>query len=102
MLDEIQHFEMLVPSRVAAKCRVKGQETLPTLLLKMCDLPELLQTVLDWDRLGKSDKLGSGMIDLVNIEPFQATKQTVKLATSDGVEHGSIDIRMVFRPEVSS
>lgn len=40
------------------------------------------------------------MIDVVSIEPFQATKQTIKLATSDGVEHGSIDIRLVFRPEV--
>lgn len=70
---------MLVPSRVAAKCRVK---------------------VLDWDRLGKSDKLGTGYLDVVNIEPFQATKQTIRLTTSDGVEHGSIDVRLVFRPEV--
>lgn len=58
-------------------------------------------TVLDWDRMGKSDKLGSGMIDVVSIEPFQATKQTVKLTTSDGTECGTVDIRMVFRPEVS-
>lgn len=56
--------------------------------------------MLDWDRVGKADKLGSGMLDVVNIEPFQATQQTIQLQTSDGVQHGSVDVRMVFRPEV--
>lgn len=52
--------------------------------------------------MGKSDKLGSGMLDVVNIEPFQATQQTVQLKTSDGAQHGSVDVRLVFRPEVSA
>ena len=51
--------------------------------------------------MAKADKLGVGWLDLVNIEPFQATKQTVKLTTSDGTEHGFVEVRLVFRPEVS-
>ena len=58
--------------------------------------------VTDWDRMAKADKLGVGWLDLVSIEPFQATKQTVKLTAPDGVEHGSVDVRLVFRPEVGN
>jgi Ca2+-dependent lipid-binding protein len=89
---------MLVPSRVAANCRVKGK----TNDITCEDLAESYRdfAVLDWDRLGKSDRLGTGQIDLVSIEPFQATSQTIYLKTSDGEQHGQINIRMVFRPEV--
>ena len=57
--------------------------------------------VLDWDRVGTSDKLGRGRIDVINIEPFQATTMAVPLREPGGEEHGSINVRMVFRPEVS-
>ena len=72
-----EKFEMLVPSRVAAQLKLK---------------------VYDWDRVGASDKLGSAIIDVSDIEPFEASTKTVTIV-ENGREAGTITLRMVFRPE---
>lgn len=62
--------------------------------------PELkINAVMDWDRVGNSDHLGTGFIDLVNLEPFQSTTRVVRLFDSNEAEHGSVTVKMVFRPE---
>ena len=72
-----EKFEVLVPSRVGAKFTCK---------------------VMDWDRVGSSDRLGTGIIDVVEIEPFTAMTQTVPIS-DNGQAAGSINVRLVFRPE---
>lgn len=72
-----EHFEMIVPSRIAAKFKLK---------------------VYDWDRVGAADKLGTAMIDLADIEPFESTTKVVPIL-DNGKESGTITIRLVFRPE---
>ena len=72
-----EKFEVLIPSRVGAKFTCK---------------------VMDWDRVGSSDRLGTGVIDVVEIEPFTAMTQTVSIS-DNGQAAGSINVRLVFRPE---
>lgn len=53
--------------------------------------------VYDWDRVGASDKLGQGEIDLKDLEPMQQSSVAVKL-THEGKQQGVVHMKMTFRP----
>lgn len=55
--------------------------------------------LFDWNQIEQAKSLGVGRIDVASIEPFQATAQTVKLATKRG-EKGEIRLRLVFQPGI--
>ncbi|GAA5844845.1 hypothetical protein JCM11251_007345 [Rhodosporidiobolus azoricus] len=73
-----EKFEMAVPSREKANFLVE---------------------VHDWDRVGTSDKLGFGSIDLRSIEPYESSERVVVLQDfKTGAQAGQIRVRMVFTP----
>lgn len=74
-----EHFEINIPSRVAA---------------------ELTVELFDWNQIEQAKSLGVGRIDVAGIEPFQATEQNVKLSTNKRGEKGSIRVRLVFQPGI--
>ncbi|TNY17332.1 C2 domain-containing protein [Rhodotorula diobovata] len=75
-----ERFEVQVPSREAAKFIVE---------------------VHDWDRVGASDKLGRGQIDLRDLEPFEAVERTITLSDFKNASQsaGHIRVRLVFSPQ---
>ena len=68
-----EKFEITVPSRTAA---------------------EFIVDVYDWDLGGSDDFLGSGKINLADLEPFQLKVVNVPL----NGESGEIKLRLLFRP----
>ena len=69
-----EFFETPIPSRTAAEFKVE---------------------VYDWDRGEKDDLLGTSVIDLSSIEPFQSQQVDLGL---DG-KSGTIRLKMVFKPD---
>ncbi|POW18700.1 hypothetical protein PSHT_05469 [Puccinia striiformis] len=76
-----ERFDVEIPSRAAA---------------------EFYVNVYDWDRVGTSDKLGQGRIDLSNIEPMIQSTVLVNLSQGDNTQKGQVQIRMTFRPHFIS
>jgi len=68
-----------VPSRVAADFSVE---------------------VFDWNQIEQAKSLGSGKIDLADIEPFTATERVVPLSSAKHGQKGSIRVRLLFQPEI--
>lgn len=56
--------------------------------------------VYDWDQIGKADTLGSGKIDLADIEPFTSVERTIPLSSQKHGQKGSVRIRLLFQPEI--
>ena len=56
--------------------------------------------VYDWDQIGKADLLGSGKIDLADIEPFTSVERTIPLSSQKHGQKGSVRIRLLFQPEI--
>lgn len=75
-----EHFDIVVPSRINAHFKLK---------------------VYDWDRIGTADKLGTALIDLADLEPFEASTKVIPIS-DNGQPAGTVTIRMVFRPEFVS
>ncbi|WVQ70782.1 hypothetical protein IAR50_000304 [Cryptococcus sp. DSM 104548] len=74
-----ESFEVMVPSRVAAKFSFE---------------------VFDWDRVGTATPLGSNVIDLAALEPFEAFESTLPLIADKRGEKGNFTFRMLFTPEI--
>ncbi|KAJ9157726.1 C2 domain-containing protein [Pleurostoma richardsiae] len=75
-----EFFEMIVPSRTAAKFNVK---------------------VMDWDFADKPDFLGQAAIDLAQLEPFKAQEVKLSLEDKSGKAGGAgmLRLRLLFRPD---
>lgn len=71
-------FEAMVPSRVAAKLQFE---------------------IMDWDRVGTATPLGSGLIDLAPIEPFESVELDLPVTPPKGGKEGSLHLRVLFQPE---
>ncbi|KAI0726177.1 tricalbin [Fomitopsis betulina] len=74
-----ENFVVQVPSRVAA---------------------DFVLEVFDWDQIGKADTLGSGKIDLADIEPFTSVERTISLSSQKHGQKGTVRIRLLFQPEI--
>ncbi|KAH9836496.1 C2 domain-containing protein [Rhodofomes roseus] len=74
-----ENFVVQVPSRVSA---------------------DFFLEVYDWDQLGKADILGSGKIDLTDIEPFESIERVIQLSLPKHGQKGSVRIRLLFQPEI--
>ncbi|CAA7258740.1 unnamed protein product [Cyclocybe aegerita] len=74
-----EQFEVSVPSRVAADFSVE---------------------VFDWNQIEQSKSLGSGSIDIADIEPFEAKEVLVNLSHTKHGEKGQVRLRLVFQPEI--
>ncbi|WRT70761.1 uncharacterized protein IL334_007760 [Kwoniella shivajii] len=74
-----EQFECMIPSRVAAKFRFE---------------------IMDWDRVGSATPIGSGMIDLAALEPFEQTELTLPVVSEKHGEKGSLDVKVLFQPEI--
>ncbi|KAK0546129.1 Tricalbin-2 [Tilletia horrida] len=71
--------EITVPSRVAAESIIE---------------------VYDFDQLGAADPLGSAVLNLAELEPFESVERTLPLGGKGAnTDPSSITVRMVFRPE---
>ena len=56
--------------------------------------------IFDWNQLEQSKSLGSGKINLEDIEPFVATERTVMLSSEKRGNKGQLHISMVFQPGI--
>ncbi|EDR16040.1 uncharacterized protein LACBIDRAFT_227976 [Laccaria bicolor S238N-H82] len=74
-----EHFEVSVPSRVAADFSVE---------------------IFDWNQIEAAKSLGVAKIELSDIEPFQAAERSLKLFLNKLGEKGQIRVRLVFQPEI--
>jgi len=61
---------------------------------------DLTVEIFDWNHIEQTKSLGSGKIDVVGIDPFQATEQIVKLSTNKHGDKGEIRLRLVFQPGI--
>ncbi|KAG8962436.1 hypothetical protein FRC03_004243 [Tulasnella sp. 419] len=73
-----ESFSAPIPSRVAASFELE---------------------VFDWNQIEQAKSLGTGKIDLAELEPFQATEKSIPLISNKHGEKGEIRVRMVFQPE---
>ncbi|EIW86483.1 tricalbin [Coniophora puteana RWD-64-598 SS2] len=76
--DWSEDFTVNVPSRVAADFTVE---------------------VLDWNQIEQAKSLGTGRINLADLEPFQGTPQVISLADKHG-QKGEIHVRLLFQPSI--
>lgn len=72
-----------------------------------CEVPSRVHAqaeieVFDWDQVGTPDKLGTAVVDLAELEPFEAVEKTLPLTGKGALENSSVTIKMVFRPEFIS
>jgi Ca2+-dependent lipid-binding protein len=56
--------------------------------------------VFDWNQIEQAKKLGSGSIELSELEPFQGTERVVKLSHARHGDKGEVRVRLTFTPEV--
>jgi len=69
-----------------------------------CEVPSRVHAncffeIFDWDQVGTPDKLGQAQVNLADLEPFEATEQTIPITGKGALEGGTITVRFVFRPE---
>ncbi|WWC92373.1 uncharacterized protein L201_007330 [Kwoniella dendrophila CBS 6074] len=74
-----ESFEVVIPSRVAAKFKFE---------------------INDWDRVGSATPIGSGFINLADLEPFESTDMTLPVVSEKHGEKGTLSIRVMFQPEI--
>lgn len=88
---------------LSCKWYVGGVRLSPSLLT--CRQPsrvaaDFILEVYDWDQIGKADILGSGKVDLADIEPFTSVERTIPLSSQKHGQKGSVRIRLLFQPEI--
>lgn len=69
-----------------------------------CEVPSRVRAscifeIFDWDQVGTPDKLGQVVVDLGELEPFDATEKTLPITGKGALEGGTLTVRFVFRPE---
>ncbi|PCH33337.1 tricalbin [Wolfiporia cocos MD-104 SS10] len=74
-----ENFLVQVPSRVAAHFTVE---------------------VFDWNQIEQAKSLGTGRIELADIEPFTAAERVIPLTTPKHGQQGSVRVRLLFQPEI--
>ncbi|CCM00332.1 uncharacterized protein FIBRA_02362 [Fibroporia radiculosa] len=74
-----ESFPVQVPSRVAA---------------------DFTCEVFDWNQIEQAKSLGSGKIELADIEPFTATDCDILLSSAKHGQKGSLKVRLMFQPEI--
>ncbi|EGO02737.1 hypothetical protein SERLA73DRAFT_165692 [Serpula lacrymans var. lacrymans S7.3] len=77
--DWSENFVVSVPSRVAADFSIE---------------------LFDWNQLEQAKSLGSGSINLADVEPFQGTERIIYLADKHDDKKGQIRISLMFQPEI--
>ncbi|CAO1613293.1 unnamed protein product [Sympodiomycopsis kandeliae] len=60
---------------------------------------EAVLEIYDWDQVGAADHLGEVKLNLNELEPFEATVQTLPITGKGAAEGGTLTCRLVFRPE---
>ncbi|KAF9513783.1 hypothetical protein BS47DRAFT_1343789 [Hydnum rufescens UP504] len=74
-------------------------ETFP--LMVQSRVASLLEVeIFDWNQIEQSESLGTAVIDLTALEPFQATKLSLPLVDPELGPKGEIHLRLVFTPEI--
>ncbi|KAL1412655.1 Tricalbin-2 [Vanrija albida] len=71
-------FDTVVPSRVRAKLQYE---------------------VNDWNQLGTAEELGSGLVDLAQLEPFELLPVDLPVALN-GKPAGSVQLKLLFTPQI--
>jgi Ca2+-dependent lipid-binding protein len=56
--------------------------------------------IFDWNQIEQSESLGTAVIDLTALEPFQATDLSLPLVDPELGPKGEIHLRLVFTPEI--
>lgn len=56
--------------------------------------------IFDWNQLEQAKSLGSGKINLEEVEPFNALERTVPLSTPKHGAKGEIKLSLLFQPEI--
>lgn len=56
--------------------------------------------IFDWNQLEQAKSLGSGKINLEDVEPFNALERTVPLFTTKHGVKGEIKLSLLFQPEI--
>lgn len=56
--------------------------------------------IFDWNQLEQAKSLGSGKINLEEVEPFNAVERTVSLSTPKHGAKGEIRLSLLFQPEI--
>jgi len=74
-----EDFTVSVPSRVGASFTLE---------------------VLDWNQIEQAKSLGSGVIELADIEPFSATERTIPISSEKFGQKGEVRLRLLFQPEI--
>jgi Ca2+-dependent lipid-binding protein len=74
-----ESFQVPVPSRVGA---------------------DFLLEVFDWNQVEQAKSLGTGRIELADLEPLQLTERAIPLSSAKHGDKGEIRVRMLFRPEM--
>ncbi|TFK41292.1 C2 domain-containing protein [Crucibulum laeve] len=74
-----ESFEVAIPSRVGADFTLE---------------------IFDWNQIEQAKSLGTGKIDLTELEPFEAAERVIPLVSSKHGEKGQIRLRLVFQPEI--
>jgi Ca2+-dependent lipid-binding protein len=59
-----------------------------------------LLEVFDWNQIEQAKLLGSGKIELADLEPLEAAERTIALSHQKHGDHGEIRIRVLFTPEI--
>ncbi|KAF8971456.1 C2 domain-containing protein [Flammula alnicola] len=74
-----ENFEVSVPSRVAADFSLE---------------------IFDWNQIEVAKSLGTGKIELADLEPFEAQERLIHLVSDKHGDKGQIRLRFVFQPEI--
>ncbi|EPQ61056.1 tricalbin [Gloeophyllum trabeum ATCC 11539] len=74
-----ESFTVSVPSRVGADFEVE---------------------IFDWNQIEQAKKLGSGKIELADIEPFEAIEKNIPLSSQKHGDKGQVRVRLIFQPEI--
>lgn len=56
--------------------------------------------VFDWNQIEQAKSLGTGRIELADLEPFEGVDRSIKLSHTKHGEQGEIRVRLLFTPEI--
>lgn len=56
--------------------------------------------MFDWNQIEQAKSLGTGRIELADIEPFQLVERVIPIVSAKHGEKGEILLRLIFTPEI--